>query len=177
MRTTIRPDHPLRRLFAGLVEQVFQTGIGICDPALTDYVGELLVDFIHVDRIYALRSINGEVIREISRMEAEAVLGPHLDETRRRRLVNKYIGDFTLFWTGVYPEQLRPRHRGELDRLTPYLVQGKRSYEIASELTMADEQPAAAVLQQLSAQFEYCVHGLHLVRETWERLQESDAQN
>ncbi len=177
MAPLIDPRHPLRRLFSGLVDQIFQVDIGICDPALTDYLGDLLAGFIHVDRIYRLRTVDGEVIRDISRMEAEAVLGPGIDAARRRRLVNKYIGDFTLFWTGVYPEQLRPRHRGEIDRLSPYVSQGKRSYEIASELSLAGDDPPAPVLQQLSQQFEFCVHGLHLVREGWERLQHANRRN
>lgn len=170
---TFGPAHgdPLRKLFDGLVEQVFMVDIGICDTALTDYLGGLLADFVHVDRIYRLRTVDDEVIRELSRMEAEAALGPDLSETRRRRLINKYIGDFTLFWTGVYPEHLRPRWQAGVDLLSPYLQQGKRSYGIASELTAAREQPPAEVLHRLSEQFECCVHGLHLVREGWERLQ------
>ncbi|MEW6252520.1 MAG: hypothetical protein AB1716_17930 [Planctomycetota bacterium] len=162
--------NPLRRLFDGLLQQVFTVDLGIGDPTLTDYLGELLFDFVHVDRIYRLRTVDGEVIRELSRMEAEAVLGPDLRETDRRRLINKYIGDFTLFWTGLYPEHLWPRHQGGVSRFEPYLRQGKRSYGIASELTGPRERPPAAVLQQLSEEFECCVHGLHLVRQSWERL-------
>jgi len=163
-------QHPLRRLFDGLIEQVFMVELGICDPIVTDYLGEMLADFVHIDRIYRLRSVDGEVIRELSQMEAAATLGVGADETRRRRLINKYIGDFTLFWTGVYPESLRARHPGDVDLLDAYLRQGKRSYGIASELTLAEEQPPAEVLQQLSEQFEFCVHGLRLVRAGWEEL-------
>jgi hypothetical protein len=170
----VGPGHPLRRLFAGLVEQVFNVDIGICDPGLTDYLGELLTDFVHVDRIFALRTVTDEVIREVSRMEAEANLGGDMDDTHRRRLINKYIGDFTLFWAGVYPENLRPRRQGGVSRLDAYLVQGKRSYGIASELTGAHEQPPAEVLQRLSRQFEFCVHGLSLVRASWDRLRNAD---
>jgi hypothetical protein len=170
MMTTIE-EHggSLRRLFDGLVEQVFIVDLGICDPPLTAYLGDLLADFVHVDHIYRLRTVDNEVIRELSQMEALASLGPAVDETRRRRLINKYIGDFTLFWTGVYPEHLRPR-RGEVNRLDLYLRQGRRSYGIASELTREHDRPPAEVLQQLSEQFEYCVHGLQLVRASWEQL-------
>ncbi len=100
-------------------------------------------------------------------MEADAVLGPGMNEMRRRRLINKYIGDFTLFWTGVYPENLRRSH-STTDRLDLYLRQGKRSYGIAGELTGETDEPPATVLQELSEQFEYCVHGLRLVRASWE---------
>jgi len=159
----------LRRLFGGLVEQIFMVDLGICDLALTAYLAEMLADFVHVDRIYRLRFVDGEAIRDLSQMAALATLGPESPATGQRRLVNKYIGDFTLFWTGVYPENLRPRRQSGVDRLEAYLRQGKLSYGIAGELTSASDEPPADVLLQLSDQFECCVHGLRLVRATWER--------
>lgn len=102
MVSRITSRHPLRRLFRGLVEQVFMAELGVCDTRLTDYLSALLGDFVHVDAIYRLRTVDGEVIREVSRAEAEAYLGPEVDGTCRTRLINRYIGDFTLFWTGVY---------------------------------------------------------------------------
>jgi len=177
MKPTVDPKHPLRKLFHGLVEQAFMVDMGICDTALTDYLGRLLMEFVHVEQIYRLRTVDHSVIRDISRMEAEADLGSGIDETGRRRLVNKYIGDFTLFWAGVYPEQLHPRQSGGVGKLRIYLEQGKRSYEIASELTRSREKPPAEVLQSLSEQFEFCVHGLHLVRAGWEQLSAGPGEN
>lgn len=175
--TSIERSHPLRKLFDGLIEQVFMVELGICDTALTTYLGEILADFVHIDRIYRLRDVDNEVIRELSQMEALAREQPGLTASQRRRLVNKYIGDFTLFWAGVYPESLRPRHQGGIDALNLYVRQGKRSYGIASELTGTNDAPPAELLQQLSAQFEYCVHGLHLVREGWEQLRRAPRDN
>jgi hypothetical protein len=177
MKSELDHDNPLRKLFDGIIEQVFMVDLGICEPGVTEYLGRLLADFIHMDRIYRLRGVDGAAIRELSRMEAEAVLAGVDDATARTRLVNQYIGDFTLFWTGVYPEHLRARFQGGIDRLHPYLVQGKRSYGIASELSDTGVEPPAGVLQQLSEQFEYCVHGLHLVRASWERLAEGPGEN
>jgi hypothetical protein len=168
MISKLPPDHPLRQMFNGLVEQVFMTEIGICDTRLTDYLGELLSEFLHVDAIYALHTVDGEVIREISQAEAEAYLGPEISGTSRTRLINRFIGDFTLFWTGVYPEHLRPRRAGA-DRLREYVLRGRRSYGIASELSDANSDPPGRLLRLLSEEFESCVHGLHRVREGWLR--------
>ncbi len=165
---SVPDDHPLRRLFAGLVEQVFFSDLGICDPRVTDYVSGLLVEFVHVDHIYRLRNVDGQVIREVSRIEADARLADVAPRAARDCVVHRYIGDFTLFWTGVYPESLRPRLSGS-DRMQEFLLQGKRSYEIAGELSDASGDPPAAVLLALSKEFESCVHGLHLVRTGWER--------
>lgn len=170
MNRHIDATHSLQTLFSGLVEQVFMAEIGVCDVQLTGYLSNLLVDFVHADRIHRLRSMDRTAIRDLSRMEAEAVLEPPADTHQRRRLINRYIGDFTLFWTGVYPEHLRPQHQSGADRMREYLLQGKRSYIIASELTLPNDDPPADLLARLSGQFECCVHGLHLVRETWEKL-------
>ncbi|MBU0639547.1 MAG: hypothetical protein KKB50_11830 [Planctomycetes bacterium] len=176
MRSDIRPDHPLRTLFRGLVEQVFMTELGVCDLKLIDYLGNLLLDFVHMDRIYRMQTVDGEVIRDVSRLQAEACLGGEYSEAEREWLINRYIGDFTLFWSGVYPEHLHPsRNRGL--KLHGYLVQGKRSYGIASALSPSDVVPPAALLRQLSEQFELCVHGLHLVRANWEHESQPPSDN
>ncbi|MCH7870093.1 MAG: hypothetical protein IID33_00170 [Planctomycetes bacterium] len=169
MPTRIAPDNPLRRMFSGLVEQVFMSDLGICSVEVTTYISDILVDFIHVDHIHRLRTVDGASIRELSRMEADAYVGPESNEKLRAWLIHKHIGDFTLFWTGVYPENLNRRRSGG-DAMREYLLQGKRSYGIASELTDSGSCPSAAVLRNLGEQFEYCVHGLHKVREGWEQL-------
>ena len=160
-------DHPLRRLFAGLTEQTFIQTIGVADPPLTDYLSEMLSRFIHVDAIYRLRDSTGKRLEEVAEMMIEAEALP---EGRTRREVHRHIGDFTLFWTGVYPERLR-RLRDALskDHFIDYCAQGKRSYYIAS--TFADEpyREEAPVLRRLSAEFELCAYGLNQVRREWER--------
>jgi len=167
----------LRRVVAGVVEQVFLADIGICAPALTDYLADLLLDFMHVDRIYRLRNVDGEIIRDISRARTEAYLGPGVSRTARQRIINRYIGDYTLFWTGLYPEALRPRRHYGVDRLHEYVLQGKRGYELASELSGDQDRPPAELLHELSAQFEACVEGLHLVRASWDELSGALRQN
>ncbi len=96
-------DHPLRRLFAGLTEQTFIQTIGVADPPLTDYLSAMLSRFIHIDAIYRLRDSTGKRLEEVAEMMIEAEAMP---EGRTRREVHRHIGDFTLFWTGIYPERL-----------------------------------------------------------------------
>ncbi len=170
MISKLPKGHPLRRLFDGLVEQTFMAELGMCDPRLTDYLGELLSEFVHTDHIFRLRGVDGQTILEVSRMEADAHLGPDVAPGTRTLLVNRYIGDFTLFWSGVYPETLRPRMQSGSDRLREFLVRGKRSYDIASQLCDDGSDPPAAVLRCLSQEFEACVHGLHRVRHGWESM-------
>lgn len=173
----VNPQHELRRLFAGLVEQAFFSDMGICVPALTDYLSGMLAEFVHMDCIYRMHDVDGRIIRELSRIQAAADLGPAVGQARRDRLVNQYIGDFSLFWTGMYPEMLRPRRQGGVDRVREFMLQGKRGYGIASELSRAGDAPPGDLLWSLSDQFECCAHGLHLVRQSWQQLTRGPRQN
>jgi hypothetical protein len=172
-----KPGHELRRLFAGVVEQTFIAEVGICAPRLTDYVVRVLADFVNMDRVFRLRTADGQVIREVWRMRAEAEIGIRLGDQIRARRINRYIGDFTLFWAGLYPESLRPRQNLGADLLREYMLAGKTGYELASELSDEGDVPPPELLFDLSRQFESCVHGLHLVRENWDQLPGVPPQN
>jgi len=166
----VRSDHPVRRLFAGLTEQTFLHILGMGDPPLVDYLSSLLSRFIHMDAIYRLRNAQGRRLEEVADMMLQAEALP--PEGRTRREIHRHIGDFTLFWTGVYPEALgRLRSALSKDHFIDYCEQGKRSYYIAS--TFADDpyQEEAPVLRRLSQEFELCAYGLNQVRREWQRLQ------
>jgi hypothetical protein len=162
------PDHPLRRLFTGLTEQTFSVTLGVADPGLVDYLSLLLSRFVHLDSFFRLNSAQGKRLEEVAEMLIEAEALPPQGRTRRE--VHRHIGDFTLFWTGVYPEALK-RLRSVLskDHFIDYCQQGKRSYLIAS--TFADDpyREEAPVLRRLSEEFELCAYGLNQVRREWER--------
>ena len=170
MTAPLSEHHPLRRLFAGIVENVLYSDLGVCDPAVADYLVDLLIEFLHFDRIHALKSVGGKRLEDVAEMITDAHLGPDVTGAVRDRIVHQHIGDYTLFWSGVYPENLkRLRSSDRKDHLVDYLEQGKRSYFIAAELTGERSDPPARVFRQLSDQFEFCVYGLGLVRKGWER--------
>ena len=163
----------LRRFFSGLTEYAFYTRVGLTDPPVVDYLAELLVRFVRADELYPVRTPRGERLTQVADMLAEAQhrAGP------ARRQVHCHIGDFTLFWTGVYPEVVDHLRRGSKDALLDYQQQGKRAYWIASTIPVAEETAPADVLKRLSEQFELCVYGLSEVRRQWEdRRGEDDAQ-
>jgi hypothetical protein len=162
------PNHPLRRLFAGLTEQTFQSTLGVADPRLTDYLSELLSRFVHIDAVYRLAGADGRRLEEVAEMMLEAEALPPQGRTRRE--VHRHIGDFTLFWTGVYPEALK-RLRSALsrDQLLDYTARGKHSYYIASTFAEDPYAEEAPVLRRLSEEFELCAYGLNQVRREWER--------
>src|SRR5262249_38050767 len=91
-----------------------------------------------------------------------------IGEPKRKAL--RHIGDFTLFWTGVYPERLKQQGRGQRhDYFVDYCTHGKRSYKIASTIPVGEPDAEAEILERLSHDFELCVYGLNEVRREWER--------
>src|ERR1700733_266927 len=161
-------DHPLRHYFTGLTEQTFMADLGVADPPLIDYLSTLLSRFVHIDSIYKLRSDAGRRLEEVADMLMEVEELP--PEGRTSREMHRHIGDFTLFWTGVFPEALK-RLRSSLhkDHFIDYCEQGKRSYRIASTFEDEPYKEESTVLRRLSDQFEICAFGLTQVRKEWER--------
>ena len=151
----------LSRYFTGLAEQTFQSQLGVVDTKLIDYISDLLIRFIHHDDVFQIRDLAGrrvEIIGEMLR-EAEARVG------QARRHVHQHIGDFTLFWSGVYPEALRAMTKSGSKAANNYATLGKRAYYVASTIeTAAEETAPAEVLERLSLQFEMCAYGLREVR-------------
>lgn len=165
-------DHPLARLFSGTVQHVFCTDVGMADPQIVDYLADMLAQFVHMDNVYPFKNLSGRRLEDLAEMLTEAQLGNVVSAQARDRIIHQHIGDFALFWTGMFPEGLgRERRLGIGDRLTQYTEQGKRSYAIASELTTnPQEKPPAGVLRRLSERFEFCVYGLHQCRKEWDAL-------
>ena len=172
--TLNHPNVTLQKFFAGLAESIFETELGVADPPLVDYVSGLLYRFVRNESIVRIRTLSGRPFADVAEMLVEA-------ETRigeARRDFHRQIGDFTLFWTGLFPESLR-RTPGTLasDRFGDYCEHGKRAYRIASEIESApDEIPPSDVLERLSDEFEMCAYGLREVRREWER-RESNGDN
>jgi hypothetical protein len=167
MMSSEQPSRTLRRLFCGLTENTFQVQLGVVDPPLMDYLSDLLIRFLRQDALDKLRSLTGQRMRDVRVMLAEA--DTRIGEARRE--VHRHIGDYTLFWTGLYPEALR-RQRGAIagDQFVEYCSHGKRAYLIASSIETGDEATAPGeVLHRLADQFEMCAYGLREVRRELER--------
>ena len=161
--------HPLRRMMAGLTEHAFLAEIGLADPPLIDYVTDLLARFLHVDAVYRLRDSAGRPMTELVQMAVEADKLP--PDGRTAREYHRHIGDFALFWSGVFPEAVnRSQALPCRDHLVSFAVLGKRSYRLAGECACGWCEPESAVLRRLGAEFELCALGVHKVREEWDEM-------
>ena len=136
-------EHPLRRMFTGLAEHALLSRLGVAAPPLIDYLSSLLSRFVHLDAVHRLRSSDGRPLVEVVEMMMEAEQLPPGGRTRREYY--RHIGDFALFWTGVFPEAIdRNRRRGK-DAFVDYTIQGKRGHLLTSRLHDAASPAASAI--------------------------------
>ena len=157
----------LKRLIVGLTEQTFHAELGVVDPQLIDYLSDLLVRFVRIDSLFSIRDARGRRLQEVAEMLLEA----EQRTDRPRREVHRHIGDFTLFWSGIYPEALARLQSPDCrDHLVDYCRHGKQSYYIASTFDEEPYREEAAVLRRLSCDFELCTFGLNRVRREWNKL-------
>jgi hypothetical protein len=174
---------PLRQLFQELVEKNYSV-LGLRDEAVTEYIAVLLEEFASTRNLYRIRNIAGRPLHSVGEMlmESNPVYG-EAGSFDREREVRKHIGDFTLFFTGMFPESLG-RRRGA-DSFINYISAGKESYHIVSEFDRMRPHPNAPdergdytpsepgpLFAFLSDQFERCMYGLNLVKSELESFQD-----
>src|ERR1043165_8489236 len=118
--------------------------LGINDATVARYVADVLTDFASTNNLYRIRSQAGEnsVIQE--------------------RELRKYLGDYTLFMSGVFRA-----HVEKSGYLEYYLEQGQRSYWTVSELDLSLYRTGFILFQELSKKFEYYSGALDYMRKAY----------
>jgi len=148
------------------------------DDQVAAYVGNLLIDFVHVDNLYRIRNYRGKRLEEVGEMLVESNPVLEASSFEREREVRKHIGDYTLFLTGMFPEYVAtlPNRGLRLDSLIDYVKSGKESYRIVGAFDQFEYRHVAPLFRRLAEQFEYCVHGLNRVKSDLEALREEQYQ-
>ena len=146
-----KPDPTLRQLFGALVERAFIQTLGVYESSVADYLAAVLTDFAHMQQVYKIKDLSGRRLEEVAEMLLHADVRLQATSFNREREVHKHIGDFTLFWAGIYPEAL-PRMQAQTrrDHLLDYIEQGKNSYAIAASHDYGDYKREAPTLRKLS---------------------------
>src|SRR5690606_26763919 len=113
----------LRNLFQAVTEQTFQVELGIADPAVTDYLSQLLTQFLHTDSLPRLRELTDGLQDLVDVMEEAEQRAQQAAARLHRR-----IGDMALYWAGVYPEALdKFRRRNKAEGLVDLPQVGRRA--------------------------------------------------
>src|SRR5215469_3359029 len=170
----IPESHPLQQLFQELVGRHYAEEIGIRDPQVVAYVSSLLAEFCDADQLYKIRDAANRPLSDVGEMllESDPVYGPAPSFDRERQ-VRKHIGDYTLFFAGMFPESINHfrLRRQRLENFVEWMKAGKESYYIVSKFEHFEYARVAPLFANLSQNFESCVYGLHMVKSDLEEMQ------
>ena len=147
----------LLEFFTPLVSEKFAGSIGIDDPEVSGYIAQMLSDFCDSEELFKLKDAAGRTLTDVGEMllESDPIYGPAPSFDRERQ-VRKHIGDFTLFFAGMFPESIRA---------------GKESYYIVSQFDLFEYTKVAPLFKKLSSNFEDCVFGLNVVKQELDLMQ------
>ena len=163
----ISEGHPLRAFFEERVEEHFRAELGLRDAELQSYVANVLTEFCEAEQLCKIRDATGRPLHDVGELllQSDPIYGPAPSFDRERQ-VRKHIGDYALFFTGMFPESLNKyrlrRHR--LENFVDWMKAGKESYFIVSTFEFFEYAKVAPLFARLSCEFEACVYGLNRVR-------------
>jgi len=170
----IPESHPLQQLFQDLVGEHYGQEIGIRDPQLIAYVSNLLTEFCDTDQLYKIRNSANRALADVGEMlvESDPVYGPAPSFDRERQ-VRKHIGDYTLFFAGMFPESINHfrLRRQRVESFVDWVKAGKESYYIVSKFEHFEYAKVAPLFANLARNFEGCVYGLNMVKNDLEEMQ------
>lgn len=164
----------LSDFFDALVSRTFSSTIGLSDRSVTTYISEMLSGFCQAEELYKIRTAAGKSLDDVGEMllESDPVFGP-APSFGREREVRKHLGDYTLFFAGMFPDSINHyrlrRHR--LENLVDFIKAGKESYYIVSKFDVFEYAEAAPLFAKLSERFEDCVCGLNMVKNELDVMQ------
>src|SRR5580700_5486539 len=170
----IPETHPLQQLFVELVGRHYAQEIGIHDPQVIGYVAHLLSEFCDAEQLMKIRTAEGRALNDVGEMliESDPIYGPAPSFDRERQ-VRKHIGDYALFFAGMFPESINHnrlrRHR--LENFVEWVKAGKESYYIVSKFEHFEYAKVAPLFANLSREFEGCVYGLNMVKNDLQEMQ------
>jgi hypothetical protein len=169
----IPESSPLQRFFREVVERNYGE-VGVRSMEVQAYVANLLAEFCEVETLYKIRNAEGRSLSDLGEMllESDPVYGPAPSFDRERQ-VRKHIGDYTLFFTGMFPESINHfrLRRERLEGFVDWMKAGKESYYIVSKFEHFEYAKVAPLFANLSQHFEQCVYGLNLVKNDLEEMQ------
>jgi len=172
--TFLGASQSLKGMFAEIIQRNFEESVHLADHQVMDYVADLLIRFSRTEELYRIRDVRGRALEDVGEMLMAS--NPLLDAPSfdAEREVRKHIGDFTLFFAGLFPEAVNHwrLRRARLDAFLDYIQTGKESYYIVSEFNQFEYKSSAPLFKKLSEEFESCVFGLNLVKRDFERMRQ-----
>lgn len=136
---------------------------GLDQPALVDYVSDLLTRFVRVNSLYALRDADGRPIETMAGFllaQQTAINDPPTARAPvRETLVLRHMADYALFMSGLFRERLK--HRGQIGY---YREHGRNAFARCARLEANPNR--ARLLHRMGHDFEPISDALDVV---WHR--------
>lgn len=172
MEPNIDPHSPIRSFFSEALHRSLHRELGLPETQDVDaYIVEMMVKFMHWDSVFAVRDATGKPVETVAAMLMEGDVRVNADSFAREREVHRHIGDFLLFWSGMFPEFLKHLKRpGSPDMVLDVTEQARFSYHVVSTFEYPPYDGEAPMFRKLSADFEAYQEGLRRVRSGFEGL-------
>lgn len=153
----VPPSAILHDFFLSTTQRCFHE-LSVGDESVIGYVAAVLTEFARCDRLYMLRTARGRAVDDVGTMRRAA------DRTAalRARAARKYVGDYTLFMTGLFRTHVESH-----GALGYYVEQGQRSYRAVSELDLSLFRTGFLLFEQLADNFEHYSGALDYMRKAY----------
>jgi len=162
----IPESSPLQRFLKEVVERNYDE-VGVRNCEIKDYVANMMAEFCEAESLYKIKSADGRPLHDVGEMllESDPIYGPASSFDRERQ-VRKHIGDYTLFFTGMFPESLNGyrMRKARLEGIVDFVKAGKESYYIVSKFEHFEYAKVAPLFRRMSQEFEQLVYGLNQVK-------------
>jgi len=163
----------LQQFFTEMVERHYGE-VGLRHGEVHAYVSNLLTEFCEAENLFKIKSADGRPLSDVGEMllESDPVYGPAASFDRERQ-VRKHIGDYSLFFSGMYPESLNAHRlrKARLESLVDFVRAGKESYFIVSKFEHFEYAKVAPLFREMSQEFERLVYGLNQMKNELQELQ------
>ena len=169
----VSESNPLHQFFTAIVEHNYDE-VGVRSAEVQTYVATLLSEFCEIENLYKIKNSDGRRLSDVGEMllASDPVYGsaPSFD---RERQVRKHIGDYALFFSGMFPESLNGARlrRSRMESLIDFVRAGKESYYIVSKFEHFEYAKVAPLFRRMSQEFEQLVYGLNQVKNELEEMQ------
>jgi hypothetical protein len=169
----ISESSPLQVFFQEVVERNYGE-VGVRSSEVHAYVANLLAEFCETDTLYKIKNADGRQLCDVGEMmlESDPVYGPAPSFDRERQ-VRKHIGDYALFFSGMFPQSLNHYRlrKTRMEQLIDFVKAGKESYYIVSKFEHFEYAKVAPLFRKMSQEFERLVYGLNQVKNELEERQ------
>ncbi|MEM7230859.1 MAG: hypothetical protein AAF517_01710 [Planctomycetota bacterium] len=166
MTAELPSKHPLKKVFRAALDRAFGEYRNLYSPDVAEHLEDnVLGDFVHVDRVYRLRDMEGRRLEDFSDM---IELSRQNEGPERRFEVDRYIGDFVIFMGGFFPSLLRGTGfptEPMISRVGAivvnyerpfdyYIAEGRNAYSRAAKTARIFDPESQHTYQKLGSQIE-----------------------